>query len=144
MRTHRHVHVPRLRCMLGLAAVLAAATASTALAAETPQPFADASYRDAQVVPTDVAPLPDASYREASIALPESVPPLAVDASYREANRVVVPATTAGEGFDWTDGLIGGAVVLGIVAAIGAGVAVFWTTRHHGPRHPRGPAVPTH
>ena len=40
-----------------------------------------------------------------------------------------VVAATEG-GFDWTDALIGGAVVLGVVLL--AGLAV-WTARHHGP-----------
>lgn len=145
MRTRRHIHVPRLRHLLGLGVIAAVAAAALPAIAGAAEPFADASYRDSQIVVAEPQgdPFADASYREANIALPESVPPLAVDASYREASRVVLPVA-ADEGFDWSDGLIGGAVVLGIIAAIGAGFAIWWTTAHHGPRHPRGPAVPTH
>lgn len=122
MRVHRHIDASSYLLCLGMViAAMIPSAAALAAAAETTEPFADASYRESQVVTSE---------------------PM-VDASYREANRVAVPAT-GGEGFDWTDGVIGGGVVLGILLVIGAGVGIWWMTIHRGPRHPRGPAVPSH
>lgn len=54
-----------------------------------------------------------------------------------EPTEITVVAATEG-GFDWTDALIGGAVVLGVVLVVGLAV---YTARHHGP--PTGRHAPT-
>jgi hypothetical protein len=145
VRTHsRPTHLYAILAGIGLAVVVSAFAVSAASAAQ-PQAvrLVDASYRDESRVVTPAAEerLFDASYREENTVVTTPAEERLFDASYREENRV--PATEAG-GSSWTDNLAWGGIALGIVVVLGGIFALWWVSYHHGPRHPRGPAVPTH
>jgi hypothetical protein len=170
VRVHVHLCSARLanRWALCLGFVIAAGLAVPGAGAAQPvqDRLLDASSgRESTVVtPAAEARLFDASSgRESTVVTPAAEERL-FDASSGRESTVVTPAaeerlfdassgreglpvattTAASGGWGWQDSLVWGGTALAIVAFIGAVLAIWWTSYHHGPRHPRGPAVPTH